>query len=587
MRFAPWHLEPEFVNALHRAALVARTARHLRPIQAIYWPLRQIQHALPAPNSASASNISTANAARLATEIGAWGPADEAGHIGRAEEICRGHFRFLNHTERLEPVDWSRVYVSKLWTYSLHYFSFAMDLVWGFRLTGREEFLRRFETLAESWIDQTRSRRGIAWNPYVVSHRSSNWIYSLLLAREHMDHEIARRLERSVHEQLFALERRLEIHIQGNHLQRNLFALALGGLTFDGADARRWQAKWTPALWREFQEQILPDGGHAERSPMYHNQALADLLEIMALKVALVHDVPSAVHERAVSMCRAMGVFTRPDGTLHLLNDSAGGIAPPTPYLTRLAERTIGASWDTPSGTFALPDSGIYGFAAAGERLLIDAAAPSPSHQTAHAHCCLLSFELDLAHRPVVVDSGVCGYEGDPLREYVRSTRAHNTVTVAGNEQSELWGTFRMARRATSRCASQNVGENGYCFRGAYHPYHDRRICHERSITRQPDGWVVTDRVLGAPNRSIESYLHLHPDFEITVDGTHAWAVAGTLRVMIEWFGIDYAGCVRGALNPAQGWYCPEFGRALPACTIEFHRGHNDGGEFGYRIKLV
>jgi len=34
---------------------------------------------------------------------------------------------------------------------------------------------------------------------------------------------------------------------------------------------------------RELEEQILPDGGHFERSPMYHAMVLEDLLDLLQL----------------------------------------------------------------------------------------------------------------------------------------------------------------------------------------------------------------------------------------------------------------------------------------------------------------
>src|SRR5690606_26497950 len=130
-------------------------------------------------------------------------------------------------------------------------------------------------------------------------------------------------------------------------------------------------------------------------------------------------------------------------------------------------------------------------------------------------HCDLLSFELDLAGRPVVVDSGVSGYDGDPLRGYVRSTRAHNTVSIAGKEQSEVWATFRMARRAEVESASCTETRDGFRFEGAYRPYHDSSALHQRVITKENGSWIVTDTVMGATGAPLQSFLHLHPDFRV------------------------------------------------------------------------
>ena len=74
-----------------------------------------------------------------------------------------------------------------------------------------------------------------------------------------------------------------------------------------------------------------------------------------------------------------------------------------------------------------------------------------PDYQPGHAHGDLLSFELSFAGRRVVTDSGVHGYDGDPLRAWCRSTHAHNTVEIDGQSQCEFWSVFRVARRARPR----------------------------------------------------------------------------------------------------------------------------------------
>ena len=100
---------------------------------------------------------------------------------------------------------------------------------------------------------------------------------------------------------------------------------------------------------------------------------------------------------------------------------------------------------------FALRDAGYYGARGSGHYVVCDAAPIGPDYQPGHAHGDLLSFELSLAGRRVIVDAGVHGYDGDPLRAWCRSTRAHNTVEIDGEDQCEFWGTFRVARRARPR----------------------------------------------------------------------------------------------------------------------------------------
>lgn len=574
--------------AVRRGLLYLRTVRHLRWRQWSYRPLRRVQRLLPVPGGPPL-RVDEARAARMAEAVAAWGPGDAGARLRQAEEVLAGRFTFLNHTETLPSVDWRRRHVGHLWSYNLHYFDYAPDLAWAFCATGDARFARRFEELAEGWIAATADGAGDGWEPYPLSLRAVNWTHALLLFGDGLRAGARERLAASLARQFTVLERRLEWHILANHLQKNLCALVTGGLLFAGEPAERWRRTGARHLWREVEEQVLPDGGHFERSPMYHAIALGDLLELLLLLRACGEPAPAPAVERIGRMAAAFGRLSRPDGSLHLLNDSAGGVAPARGRLDALARAALGRGVEETDGVWELPRTGFLGYngAAAGERLIVDCGAPGPPYQPGHAHCGLLGFELDLGGRPVFVDSGVSGYDGDPFREYVRSTRAHNTVAIAGREQSEVWGTFRLARRARVLYAEADAGEGGCRIRAACRPYHDRRAVHHRVVERADGGWTVTDRVDGARGAPLQSWLHLHPDAAVEVAGGGVTARFPGVTVRVEPFGADRLDVVRGARDPVQGWHCPEFGRALPAPVLELRVERNDGGAFGYRIRAT
>src|SRR5690606_10909305 len=135
-------------------------------------------------------------------------------------------------------------------------------------------------------------------------------------------------IEGSIAVQLEHLSTRLEWDVLANHLQKNLKALVVGGMYFGGRSAEAWLQRGSELLWRELFEQVLPDGGQYERSPMYHAISLGDFLEVVCLRRALQLPVPKSVMERLGRMARALAVLTHDAGSLHLFNDSAGGVAP-------------------------------------------------------------------------------------------------------------------------------------------------------------------------------------------------------------------------------------------------------------------
>jgi hypothetical protein len=573
---------------LARALLYARTLRHLRPEQLVYLPLRRVQARLPLPRTGPGEPIDPARAAPLTAEIVAWGPGDADARRARANEVRAGVFRFLNHAEALpgQP-EWTARRVGHLWSYHLHYFAYAVDLAWAWRTTGDAAYAHCFAALARGWIGATAGGRGDGWEPYALATRAIHWTEALLLFGDGLDAATRDVVGRSLWRQLAVLERRLERHLLANHLQRDLQALAVGGLLFGGKDAARWRARGARGLWRELHEQVLPDGGHFERSPMYHAVALDDYLRAAALVGAGGGAVPGEAEERLRRMTRAFGVLARADGTLHLFNDTAQGEAPGRAVLDVLARRVLGEGVPVPEGALELRETGYFGWTqpGGGTRLLVDCGVPGPAYQPGHAHCDVLSYELDLGGRPVVVDSGVSGYDGDPFREYARSTRAHNTVSVAGREQSEVWDTFRVGGRAAPVDPALRADTRGAVFTGGCRPWHDQRTLHRRTLKVDAGALSVTDCVKGGAGAPLESYLHLHPGFTVRREG-EAWTARGAGQtVVVETWGTDEATLHVGERAPVQGWHLPRFGEALPAAALRLRVRANDGREFGYRIR--
>ena len=65
-----------------------------------------------------------------------------------------------------------------------------------------------------------------------------------------------------------------------------------------------------------------------------------------------------------------------------------------------------------------------------------------------HAHADTLSFELSIHGKRALVNSGISTYEVNKERSWQRGTSAHNTVSIDNKDSSEVWSSFRVARRA-------------------------------------------------------------------------------------------------------------------------------------------
>ena len=411
--------------------------------------------------------------------------------VGEREAHDGVTFRFLS--QEIRNPSWNEPRASQLWRYHLHYFDYATDL---------EPAV--FERLARSWMRENTRMWGDAWHPYPVSLRIVNWCRALDLFS--FDAAFAGQLARSIYGQTCFLFANLEHDVRGNHLLKNIRALIWSGVMFEGDEARRWLEEGMRLLRIEVDEQVLADGCHFERVPSYHVLVLRDLSET-AEWLRLNRTCPEWLDDAVARMKQFLEAITGPDGRLPLFKDSTLDTAVGSGQwaVGRRTEPlpTANRQLSTSSGYFVFRDNHAF--------LIADFGVPCPSYLPAHAHADMFSYELTVDGAPLIVDSGVYEYTAGEWRDWFRSTRAHNTVEIAGQNQSEVWGSFRVARRAMPR----NVRFDGTTLTGEHDGYRrlDPPAIHKRTITHVPDtSLTITDEILGSGVTEAKSYIHLHPD---------------------------------------------------------------------------
>jgi uncharacterized heparinase superfamily protein len=466
-------------------------------------------------------------------------------------------FRLLSETRRIDEGPWGVDAPSQLWLYHLHYFD---DLN-----ASAAESRRRWHVGAMAkWIRDHPPGSGDAWVPYPTSLRVVNWI-KWALGGADLDASAVQSLATQVR----ALRGRLEYHLLGNHLFANAKALVYAGLFFDGPDADQWLDKGMSILAREIPEQILGDGGQFERSPMYHALALEDVLDLINIAAAFQHEVPQrwsdlvaswpALAERMRSWLSAM---CHPDGEISLFNDAAMGIAPAPSELARYAREVLGtaANEEPHSGSIRvrhLADSGYVRADSATAALIADVAPVGPDYLPGHAHADTLSFELSLFGTRVIVNGGTSRYGVGPERTAERGTPAHSTVTIDGQDSSEVWAGFRVARRARPFDLSLEQQQDQLRLTCTHDGY--RRLpgapVHRRLWTFRPNSLQIEDRIEGRFRTALARY-HLHPTVRAEVDST---ARSGALILSsgkhVRWHSSGAA----ARIEPSH--YAPEFGR--------------------------
>jgi uncharacterized heparinase superfamily protein len=379
--------------------------------------------------------------------------------------------------------------------------------------------------------------------------------------------------------QTLALETRLETDLLANHLMKNIKALMFAGALLDAPESSRWWGKGEKLLLRELAEQILPDGGHFERSPMYHAEVLEDLLDLQALAEACGRTANSA--ERLSRGVTRMADFLRsilhPDGEISLFNDSALGVAPPAQELLVRAGDSVEVSPNDCPVVRVLAEAGYAVLRAPRSEscLIFDCGPLGPDYQPGHGHCDVLSYELSLHGQRVVVDTGVSTYERCAERLYERSTAAHNTLRIDGEEQAEVWAGFRVGRRP--RVGRLQAGESNklHFVQGEHYAYQHRGVIHSRMIALTPrDSWLVIDSLRGKGKHCVESFIHFHPAVRVEILNNSVPGGAGTggtrwaIRFGKHQYFLTTLGF--GEWVARESWYAPEFGLRQRQTTLHW-----------------
>lgn len=533
---------------LDHLLLYIRTGRFLRPRQM----LAQLRRRLLPPKA-------KAKVQPLALRAAGSGISFLAPVEGLVEPGC---ISFLGQSR---PMAWHHPTAPKLWRYNLHYFDY---LHWPSLDAATKA------SLIDSWIREVPVGAEDAWEPYPISLRIVNWLkYFQALPEPPPTAWLD-----SLSQQVAALDGDIEHHLLANHLLKNGKALVFVGACCAGPATARYLARGLEIVLSEADEQVLPDGGHFERSPMYHCIVLEDYLDLVNLLSANPGLVPPEALDRLTATARRAAIYLAGicggNDDIPLFNDAAYGITRPARDVLAYAEQVLDPlelpTADEPRRICFL-DSGVYGYRHGGDSLIIDAGPVGPDYQPGHAHCDTLSYELYVAGQPVIVDSGTFDYEPGGFRHYLRSTAAHNTVRLDGEEQSEIWGAFRVARRARPSGVTLGEWQGGrLVFAGGHDGY--RRLrgrpAHRRTIdmeisTESTSRWTIRDSISGSGQHRVESFIHLHPDVRVEQVAEREFRLRAAANIMVRL----RVGPV-GGIEMATGYYCPEFGKRLESCVL-------------------
>lgn len=401
---------------------------------------------------------------------------------------------------------WNEQKHGNLWTYNLNYMDWLCQE--GIDYATGEKWINCF-------IEEMHSIK-LGMDPYPTSLRTINWIKFICKHWDKIDFDSRDKWNNALYTQIVHLERRLEYHLLGNHLLEDFYGLFIAALYFE--DERLYN-KISRLLLRELHEEILPDGAHYEQSPMYHCILLDRLLDCYNFSSQnkcfkgqdkVTNQLKTYAQQMLGHLESIVYLKTEYSGSkIPLLNDSAVGIAPTYDDLCNYACR-LGIK-------FNKIELGACGYRKLKNRrmeALVDVGNITASYQPGHTHADTFNFELLIDGVPFIVDTGISTYNKTQRRQYERSTSAHNTVSVDERNSSEVWGGFRVGRRACVNIEEDTPNRIKASHNGFKKTLDFGVQCvHVRTFEMFEDKWCVVDNVMGG--KTAIAYLHFSPNVKI------------------------------------------------------------------------
>jgi Heparinase II/III-like protein/Heparinase II/III N-terminus len=492
-----------------------------------------------------------------------------------------------------------------------------------YRLSGDARFAQAVAEQLDSWLEQNPFGVGMNWRSGLeLGIRLINWVWALDLIEESdaIDASLRRRILDCVSRHIWEIDRK---YSRGSSVNNHLIGEAAGVFVATSyfrnlRHASVWQERSREILNREIIHQTYADGGTAEQAIGYLFFVLQFFVAAGLTARATGRDMPEAYWSRLEKMFEFLGAISEGGDALPMFGDCDDGYvldlgddphdvrqwlavgaalyrrtnfkawareyAEPVEWLLGEAGRqrfaAIPKRQDNKIVSAALKDSSYYllqyGESDSPDRISVvfDCGPLGMGPLGAHGHADALSFTLCAFGRDVLVDPGTYDYFSYPKwRRYFRSTAAHNTIVIDGQDQSEMLGLFLWGRRANARCLNWEPTQAGGKVTGDHDGYTHLAapVIHRRTL--ELDGpnrtLIVRDSIAGRGAHKIDVHFHFAEHCAVSPAGANRYLVdVGPGKVAIELDRRLKVEQFKGSEDPICGWVSRGYHQKQAATTL-------------------
>jgi uncharacterized heparinase superfamily protein len=405
---------------------------------------------------------------------------------------------------------WRHTGASEYWFRELQSFDWLRDL----QALATQVSRARARKLVLHWLDVHTAIDPRPWSPDLLGRRVAAWLSHAEFLLKDSDSSFSKRFFQGVALQARHLSRTARTCEDGSERFLAIKGLLYSGLSLPDGERRTHQA--LKLLAAELTRQILPDGGHFERSPSAHLSVLRHLIDIRGSLISAGQPSPEALNNAIDRMAPILRAFRHGDGALALFNDSVET----EPWLIDLVLAQCGTKGRALDNA---PHAGFRRVQAGRSLLIADFGAPAKFGRRVHAGT--LSFELSAGKERLIVNCGAWRGDDDAWRKALRATAAHSTLTVNDTNSCELFDDGSIGTGPT-RIESQREDQEGATWLEASHDGYREPfgLNHQRRLYVAPDGNNLRGEDIltraNANNRGGRSFtirFHLHPDVQASL----------------------------------------------------------------------
>ena len=488
------------------------------------------------------------------------------------------------------------------WELNRH-FQFSA-LAKNYYISGKLEYLNELEELFEDWNIHNLFLHGVSWTSAMeIAIRANSWMYTYcFLEKAFQKHKYERKslldkLQNGILAMIsYVVKHRARYSSANNHLIVEMYAVALAGIL---TGYSKWIQLAISILSKEISLQNYSDGVNKEMSLHYQCFVMEAYGLLMHTMKKNSMSIPNKWYEYLQPMSEFVADCYGNKGEVIVFGDSDEGkildlngyqedyykyvldlmsTLMPMKYTEFdcvhenlnwiLEENTHGATKCkeryVPKKIECYKEGGYTLIRAKEGRILIgiDHAELGFGKIAAHGHADALSFQMFVDGNPFIVDPGTYNYHFIPkLRNEIRNTSWHNTVSISGKNQSEILGPFLWGNRCKCNLIESSWNKDIFCQAKAEYG----GLEHKRTFTSLNEvEFLVHDQITEKNSSKKSQIFMIHPACEVSV------LEQGIVKIQQEEISIYLENKSNAVLNMDKYWYSSKYCHFKEAVRVAF-----------------